>query len=168
MPGSGLNPLTRLAGLDEEAVNAIVETSGAGRVFTQGMDRARGQSGLFEQFAAAGLGRAFAGIDQARRQLPGEGFERGPVLPHDRNLAAAGERDDRDVIGLLDGVIDLAAVSPRENSTSRAMMLIHGDTVVVRRERMRGHFMADRGPHVPRSFRATVSGGRRRKVVAKA
>src|SRR5262249_6008833 len=35
------------------------------------------------------------------------GLERGAVLPHDRDFAGAGERNDRDVIGLLDRVIDL-------------------------------------------------------------
>ena len=56
---------------------------------------------------------------------------------------------------------------PRENSTSRAMMPIHGETAVVRRERILGHFMAaDPMPQV--LFKATVSGGRRSRVVAKA
>ena len=51
-----LESFDRIAGLHEEAVNAVGETSGAGRVFTQRVDLAHGQSGLFQQFAPTGLG----------------------------------------------------------------------------------------------------------------
>ena len=95
------------AGLDEEGVDAVVEAPGAGAFVAQRVNGARGQAGLLHELAAAAVGRALAGIDQAGRQLPREGFDRRPVLPHDRHLAAARERDDRDVIGLLDRVVDL-------------------------------------------------------------
>src|SRR5262249_9988876 len=96
-----------LAGLDEEIVDAVVEAPGAGGVLAQRVNGARGEAGLFHELAPAAVGRVFAGIDEARRQLPGERFERRAVLPHDRDFPTGGERDDRDVIGLLDRVIGL-------------------------------------------------------------
>src|SRR5262249_59411078 len=95
------------AGLDEEIVDAVVEAPGAGGVLAQRVNGARGEPGLFHELAPAAVGRVFAGIDEARRQLPGERFERRAVLAHDGNLPAGGERDDRDVIGLLDPLIAL-------------------------------------------------------------
>src|SRR5262249_13867657 len=67
----------------------------------------------------AAFGRILAGVDQARRQLPGVSLERGAVLPHYRNFAGAGERDDRDVIGLLHRVIDLRRRAAREFHLTR-------------------------------------------------
>src|SRR5262245_65992833 len=77
-----------LAGLDEEIVDAVVEASGAGGVLAERMNGAGGEPGLFQELAPAAVGRVFAGVDEARRQLPGECFERRPVLPHDWNFPA--------------------------------------------------------------------------------
>ena len=71
------------------------------------MNRSCGQPGFFKQLAATPVGRAFSRINQARWQFPGEGLERRPVLPHERNFFVRGESNDRDVIGLLDRVINL-------------------------------------------------------------
>src|SRR5262249_16032538 len=54
-----------------------------------------------------------------RGQLPGERFERRAVLPHDRDFPAWGERDDRDVIGLLDRVIGLRRGAARKLHLAR-------------------------------------------------
>src|SRR5215472_1750571 len=108
-----------LAGLDEEIVDAVVEASGAGGVLAERVNGARGEAGLFHELAPAAVGRVFAGIDQARRQLPRERFERGAVLPHDRDFSAARERDDRDVIGLLDSVIGLRRRAARKLHLAR-------------------------------------------------
>ena len=88
-------------------MTAVVQASGARRVFPQEVNRTCGQPGFFKQLAATRVGRTFSRIDQARWQFPGEGLERGPVLPHERNFSALGESNDRDVIGLLDRVINL-------------------------------------------------------------
>src|SRR5262249_41782129 len=85
-----------------EMLGGGVEPPSAGGVPAQRVTGARGEAGLFHELAPAAVGRVFAGIDEARRQLPGERFERRAVLPHDRDFPAGGERDDRDVIGLLD------------------------------------------------------------------
>src|SRR5690242_20486335 len=66
-----------LARCDEEIVDAVVEAAGAGRVLAQRMDRARGEAGLLQELAPAAFGRVLAGIDEARRQFPGVGLERG-------------------------------------------------------------------------------------------
>src|SRR5262249_37751521 len=80
----------------------------ARRRVAQAVDRARGQAGLLEQLAPAALERILAVVHESRRQFPGERFQRRPVLPHDRYLSGAGERDDPHVIGLLDRMKDLA------------------------------------------------------------
>src|SRR5262249_26992923 len=75
----GLERACALAGLDEEIVDAVVEASGAGGVLAERMNGAGGEPGLFQELAPAAVGRVFAGVDEARRQLPGECFERRPV-----------------------------------------------------------------------------------------
>src|SRR5262245_56538549 len=100
-------------------MDAVVEAAGAGGILAQGMDGARGEAGLLQKLAPAALGGILAGIDQARRQLPGVSLERGAVLPHDRNFAGARERNDRDVIGLLHRVIDLRRRAAREFHLAR-------------------------------------------------
>src|SRR3989442_1753880 len=106
-PASGLKGSPRLPRLDEERMNSVVETPRAGRGFTQVVNGARSQSGLLQELAARAIGWFLAALDQARRQLPRECFQRRPILPHDRNFPAPGERDNGDIVGLLDGVIEL-------------------------------------------------------------
>jgi hypothetical protein len=95
------------AGLHEEGMDPVVEASGAWKCRSEEMDFPRGEPGLFNELAPATVNRIFSRIDKTRRQLPGECFKRRPVLAHDRNLSAARERDDCDIVGLLDGVIGL-------------------------------------------------------------
>src|SRR5262249_42067828 len=108
-----------LAGLDEEIVDAVVEAPGAGGIFAERVNGARAEPGLFHELAPAAAGGVSAGMEGARRQLPGERFERRAVLPHDRNFPAWGERDDRDVIGLLDRVIGLRRRAARKLHLAR-------------------------------------------------
>src|SRR5437667_5136603 len=106
-PGLRLEGCHARSRLDEERMNSVVETPRAGRGFTQVVNGARGQSGLLQELAARAIGWFLAALDQARRQLPRECFQRWPILPHDRNFPAPGERDNGDIVGLLDGVIEL-------------------------------------------------------------
>src|ERR1700730_6520425 len=95
------------AGLHKEGMDPVVEASGAWKCRSEEKNFASNEPGLFNELAPATVNRIFPMIDKTCRQLPGECFKRRPVLAHDRNLSAARERDDCDIVGLLDGVIGL-------------------------------------------------------------
>ncbi len=162
-----LDPRLRLeggdtrAGFDKKRMNAVAEPARTGAVFAQVVDGTRGQASLFEQFAPAAVGRSLPGIDQPGRQLPRECFERRAVLPHDRDLAAASERDDRDIVGLLDRVVGLRRLAARKLDLAR-------DDAHPRRNLGGAARAYSRPFHREGPFSGTVSGGRRNQVVAKA
>ena len=157
-----------IAGLDKERMDAVAEPSGAGRGLAQRVHGARRKAGLLQQLARAALGRGLAGIDQARRQFPGEGFQRRPVLPHERDRAAGGQRDDRRCnrpARPRDRFPAWRRAKTRPRARSRS---IHGEIVVMRRALIFGHSSAIGDPFKSARLQRTVSGGRRSKVVAKA
>src|SRR5262249_35916130 len=158
--GLELNAARGSPRLHEEIVDAIVQAPGAGGVLAERVHGARAKARLFQKLAPATFGGILALVDEARRQFPAIGLERRPVLPHDRNFSGAGERDDRDVIGLLDRVVDLRRLPTRKFHLPR-------NEAHPRRHR-RGAARTDARPFHASSFSATLVGGRRRNVVAKA
>ncbi len=175
--------LRRALRFDEERVDAVAQPSCAGRAVAQAVDGARQAAGLFQQFAAAACGRVLAGIDHAGRQLPGERLGRRPVLPYNRDAPIGQDREDRNVIGLLDRVIDVRGTPgrefdlacddahPRRYLGDPARADLRPCSGLGRCGRLFGgfalHACAPRC-HAPAPFKVTVSGGRRSQVVAKA
>jgi hypothetical protein len=81
--------------------------SAGGERHAEGVDGSGLIAGLFQKLAGARLGRIFPALDQARRQFPGEGFERRPVLPNNRNAAIRCPRNNGEIVELANGVVDL-------------------------------------------------------------
>jgi hypothetical protein len=75
------------------------------------MDRASWISGFLKQLTPARVLRRLALFDRARGQFPGELLQGGPELADDRKLFVRGARDDRNIIALGDGVIQLGSAA---------------------------------------------------------
>ena len=85
--------------------------SAGGERHAEGVDDSGLIAGLFQKLAGARFGRIFPALNQARRQFPGEGFERRPVLPNNRNAAIRCPRYNGEVVELTNSVVDLRRFS---------------------------------------------------------
>jgi hypothetical protein len=90
------------------------------------MHGTRRKSSLLQKLAAAAFGRWFAFVDHAGGQFPGEAFECGTKLSHDRDHSIRCARDDGDIVLLSNGVINIGRCA------SRSMISTQGDMRVVR------------------------------------
>jgi hypothetical protein len=95
-------------GFHEEGMNPVAEPARARKSACKRMHPSRGEAGLLAKLAAAAHERGLPRIDEACRQFPRECLERRPVLAHDGNPAVRRDSDDRDVIGLRHGVVEMA------------------------------------------------------------
>jgi len=102
------------AGFHEEGVNLVAQPAGARKSARERMHPPRGKAGLLAKLAAATRQGGLPRIDEPCRQFPRECLERRPVLAHDENPAVRREGDDRDVIGLRHGVVEMARGAARK------------------------------------------------------
>src|SRR6476619_2979618 len=92
-------------------MDGVRQARGARRVAAERMDRARRVTRFLKQFTTARFLRRLALFDRARGQFPSELLQGGAELTDDRKLSVRRARDDRNLIALGDGVIQLGSAA---------------------------------------------------------